>query len=166
MERKRADRVAPKFRPKPSCIVCSERICSLPTRSGRLKSYGETLSRWRMRLVAASAMTSDSRLSIALSRLSTSAWLRTSPPILPPCRFLVAGFLRIQLLANLSVSVDHVLVACQLLKPARAAGMEFIGADADFGTEAELAAVVESSTRVDHDSRAVDTGREFAGGDI
>jgi hypothetical protein len=29
---------APKLRPNASCIVCSERICSLPTRSGRLKS--------------------------------------------------------------------------------------------------------------------------------
>ena len=32
------DRAAPKLRPKPSCSVCKARICSLPTRSGRLKS--------------------------------------------------------------------------------------------------------------------------------
>ena len=36
-----------RFRPKPSCSDCRARICSLPTRSGRLKSYGVTLSRGR-----------------------------------------------------------------------------------------------------------------------
>src|SRR2546423_1212464 len=68
------------------------------------------------------------------------------------------------LFANLSVSVDHVFVTCQFFKPAGTAGVEFVGADTDFGAEAELATIVESRARVDHDGGAVDAGGELAGG--
>ncbi len=42
--------------------------------------------------------------------------------------------------------------------------MDLVGADADLGAQAELAAVVEAGAGVDHDGRAVDLGDEPLGG--
>ena len=50
----------------------------------------------------------------------------------------------------------------ELAEAAGAAGVELVGADADLGAEAELAAVVEAGAGVDHHGRAVDLGHELA----
>src|SRR5437588_449165 len=60
-----------------------------------------------------------------------------------------------RLCSNLSVSLDDVLVAGQFAQAARPSRMEFIGADADFGPQPELASVVEARAGVDHDGRRI-----------
>ena len=55
------------------------------------------------------------------------------------------------------------LVRGQLAEAAGAAGVELVGADADLGAQAELAAVVETGAGVDHHGRAVDLGDEPLG---
>ena len=59
---------------------------------------------------------------------------------------------------------DDPLGAGQLAQAAGAAGVDLVGADADLGAEAELAAVVEAGAGVDHHGRAVDLGDESLGG--
>src|SRR5437588_9361475 len=67
---------------------------------------------------------------------------------------------RVESFADLAVAVDDPLGGGQLAEAAGAAGVELVGADADLGAEAELAAVVEPGAGVDHDGRAVDLGHE------
>src|SRR5262249_17563924 len=64
------------------------------------------------------------------------------------------------LFTNLSVAVDDPLGAGQLAEAGGASGVELVGADADLGAEAELAAVVEPGAGVDHHGRAVPLGHE------
>ena len=65
---------------------------------------------------------------------------------------------------DLAVAVDDPLGAGQLAEPAGASGVVLVGADADLGAEAELAAVVEPGAGVDDHGRGVDLGDEPAGG--
>jgi len=65
---------------------------------------------------------------------------------------------------HLPVAVDYIFIGCQFPQAARAAGMEFVRADADLGAEAEFAPVIEPRAGVDHDRRAVDAGCELPGG--
>src|SRR5271157_3934010 len=58
-------------------------------------------------------------------------------------------------LPDLSVAEDDPLGAGQLAQATRAAGVVLVGADADLGTQAELAAVVEPGAGVDDHGRAV-----------
>ncbi len=66
-------------------------------------------------------------------------------------------------LSNLAIAKYHVLVTGQFFQSARAAGVELIGADADFGPQAKFAAVVETCARIDHDRRAVNALSELSG---
>src|SRR5262245_33871694 len=66
-------------------------------------------------------------------------------------------------LPHLSITVDNIFVAAELLQPTRAAGVELVGADADLRAQAELEAVVEASAGVDHDCRRIDRRREAPG---
>ena len=66
--------------------------------------------------------------------------------------------------ADLSGSLDDVLVGRQLPKPHGSPGVELLGADADLGAEAELLAVGEAGGGVDHDGGGVDLGGEALGG--
>src|SRR5271157_1708674 len=66
-------------------------------------------------------------------------------------------------LPDLSVAEDDPLGAGQLAQATRAAGVVLVGADADLGTQAELAAVVEPGAGVDDHGRAVNPGHEAAG---
>src|ERR1041385_2315073 len=65
-------------------------------------------------------------------------------------------------LSGLALPVDNPFVTSQLFQPAGPAGVEFVGADADFGAEAEFAAVVEPRAGIDHHGGAVDACCEFA----
>jgi hypothetical protein len=66
----------------------------------------------------------------------------------------------------LSRPIDEVLVAAQLREAHGAAGVEFVGGDADLGSEAELAAVVEAGAGVVEDDGAVHLVLEAGGGAI
>src|SRR6478609_10953326 len=64
---------------------------------------------------------------------------------------------------GLSGTVDAILEAGQLFGADRAAGVEFAGGDADFGAEAELAAIGELRRGVMQHDRRVDLVEEFLG---
>ena len=97
---------APKSRPKPSCSVCRVRICSLPMRSWRLKSYGvdllsphqNTFGRFGERHFASGAHRAEQALNFHLRENVGSH----------------------PLLSFLSVAVNHVLVAGQFIQTAGA----------------------------------------------
>ena len=57
-----------------------------------------------------------------------------------------------------------VFVGAEFGEAHRAAGVEAVGADANFGTESEFEAVVEAGGRVPKNRGAVDFGEEAAGG--
>src|SRR6185312_2012159 len=67
------------------------------------------------------------------------------------------------LAANLPRTAHNPLRAGQFAEPHRPAGVQFLGRDADFGAESELAAVGEPGRGVDHDDRGVDLGEESLG---
>src|SRR5689334_1226094 len=60
---------------------------------------------------------------------------------------------------------DDPLVGGEVVRAHRPAGVELVGADADFGAQAVLAAVGEARARVDHDAGAVDAGGELLDGE-
>lgn len=64
------------------------------------------------------------------------------------------------LIADLAGAGDDVFVAGEFPKTAGSAGVKLVGADSDFSTEAELAAIVEASASVNHDGSGIDGGRE------
>src|SRR5438046_1958023 len=66
--------------------------------------------------------------------------------------------------ASLSVAVNDPLGAGQLAQSAGTAGVILVGADANLGAEAKLAAVVEPGAGVDNHGRAIDLSDESAGG--
>ena len=66
-------------------------------------------------------------------------------------------------LPDLPIAVDDPLGGGQLSEAAGASGVVFVGADADLGTETELAAIVEAGAGVDDHGRGVDLGDEPAG---
>src|SRR5437667_2301079 len=66
-------------------------------------------------------------------------------------------------LPDLSLAKHHPLIRRQFLQPAWTPSMIFIGADANFGPQAEFIAVVEPRAGVDHHRRAIDALRKFAG---
>src|SRR5262245_20938948 len=83
MVRRKPERPAPKFRPKPSWRVWRERIWSLLTRSGRLKSYLRTSTplrsrRVRVKMGVAGLVSSTLLSSAAANNASISDWSRTS----------------------------------------------------------------------------------------
>jgi hypothetical protein len=62
--------------------------------------------------------------------------------------------------SDLPISVNNVLVASQFIDAAGAASVEFVGADANFGAQAELAAVIEPRAGIDQYGRAIDAGNK------
>src|SRR3954470_8427073 len=58
--------------------------------------------------------------------------------------------------AALAVAGDDPLIGGEVGGAHRAPGVEFVGADADFGAQAVLAAVGETGARVDDDACAID----------
>src|SRR5688572_10119191 len=68
------------------------------------------------------------------------------------------------LLTYLPRAFDDELVGTELGQAHRAAGVEAVGADADFGAVTELVSVREARTRVPIDGRAVDLREETPGG--
>lgn len=50
--------------------------------------------------------------------------------------------------SHLTVAVDQILVAAKFCQPHRAAGVQLVGADANLGTESELATVVKTGARI------------------
>src|SRR5258705_10279850 len=65
---------------------------------------------------------------------------------------------------RLSGAVDAIFEAGQLLGADRTAGVKFPGGDADFGAEAEFAAVGKLGRRVMQHDRRIDLVEEFARG--
>jgi len=63
-----------------------------------------------------------------------------------------------------AVAGNHPLVSCEISCPHRSAGVEFVGADADFRAQAIFAAIGEAGAGVDEDAGAVDFGGEFLDG--
>src|SRR4051794_34573559 len=63
-----------------------------------------------------------------------------------------------------TVAGDDPLVGGQVVGAHRPAGVEFVGADADLGAQAVLAAVGEAGAGVDDDRGAVDAGGEALDG--
>src|SRR5262245_42789287 len=68
-----------------------------------------------------------------------------------------------QLFPHLSGSVDDVLVRGQFRQTARSASVEFVGANADFGSQTEFETVVEARAGVDHHGSRVHLGNESLG---
>ena len=66
--------------------------------------------------------------------------------------------------ADLAVAAEEVFVSGEFLEGHGAAGVEFVGGDADFRAEAEFAAVGESGAGVPIDGGAVHLGEEVRGG--
>ena len=64
-------------------------------------------------------------------------------------------------LADLPIPGDDPFVGRQIRRPHRAAGVEFVGADADLGAQAIFAAVGESGAGVDHHAGGIDAGDEL-----
>src|SRR5437016_620920 len=62
------------------------------------------------------------------------------------------------------VARHHPLIGGQVGRAHGAAGVELVGADADFGAEAIFAAVGEAGAGVDHDAGAVHALDELVGG--
>ena len=60
--------------------------------------------------------------------------------------------------ADLAVAAEEVFAGGQLIEGHGAAGVEFVGGDADFRAEAEFAAVGEAGAGVPMDGGAVHTG--------
>jgi hypothetical protein len=70
------------------------------------------------------------------------------------------GALAEELKASRAVAADAVLVAGEFAQAHRAAGVEFVGGDADLGAEAELAAVGEAVGDVVEDAGGIDLAQE------
>ena len=66
--------------------------------------------------------------------------------------------------SDLSRSVDDVFVAAELGEPHGAPGVEAVGADTDFGSEAKFETIVEAGASIPKYSRAIDGGLEAGGG--
>ena len=60
--------------------------------------------------------------------------------------------------------MEDVLVGTELVQAHGAAGVEAVGGDADFGTEAEFEAVGKAGTGVVEDGGGIDSGKELLGG--
>ena len=66
--------------------------------------------------------------------------------------------------SDLSVAADHPLVGGEGFEGHGAAGVEFLGRDADFGTETELGAVGEGGGGVAIDAGCIYFLKEYCGG--
>src|SRR5690606_38025126 len=64
---------------------------------------------------------------------------------------------------HVTVAEDQVLLAGQAFQPDRAARVQFVGGNADLGTQAVLEAVGEAGRSVDHHRRRIHFGDEAAG---
>src|SRR5262245_14160011 len=62
--------------------------------------------------------------------------------------------------ADLTLTLDDPLIGCQLAQRHRAAHMQFLGADRNFGTQSELRAVVKACRGIDKHSSRVDGGHK------
>ena len=58
-----------------------------------------------------------------------------------------------RLFSDLSIPIDNKFGGSQILKPHRPEGVQLGGGDADFRSQAKLAAVGETGRSVDHDAR-------------
>src|SRR5438876_407497 len=96
----------------------------------------------------------------ALFLLSNRLRQASSTPVPPLAPGAAAGT---SILSNLASAMDNVLIAGQLVQAARAAGVNFVGADADLGALAEFGAIVKARAGIDEDSRRIDGGGEPRG---
>ena len=75
----------------------------------------------------------------------------------------MAGNKNPRLVFDLPGTVEDVFVGAEFVQAHRPAGVEAVGGDADFGTEAELEAVGKAGAGVVEDGRGIDSGEELSG---